>query len=284
MIREVEMSTQPKKQRIQGRLDAVTKKWWPYPLLMLLFFIPTYATRSYDPRQSVDLIGQVLAAPLIFAFPVLMPIAKIVIVVLSVGVLVYGNKLRRAFNVYAAALYLALALFQTAAVTDTYGLVVISGNMALILVVALVWVWEVVAERNDFRARKRPLWRWWVAPLAVVSLLSPVDTSTMSPDFSLVRLLTNEAGLTFCMMTPVVLAVLTLFHPTVNPAVLRISSFAGVLLGVVNMIVWFAMQSWGWWMGVLHIPLVVISIYAFALAHVKMAGESSSTIPALPER
>lgn len=278
------MSIQPRKQIIQDRLDAVTKKWWLYPLLLLLFFIPTYASRSYDPRQSTDLIGQVLSAPLIYTFHILMPLAKIVIMVLIVGVLVFGNKMRRAFNVYVAALYLALALFQTTAITDTYGLVVISGNMALILVVALAWTWEGVAERNDFRVRKRSLWRWWVVPLAVVSYLAPVDASAMSPDFYPLHLLTNEAGLTFCMMTPVVLAVLILFHPTVNPAVLRISSFAGALLGVVNMIVWFAVESWAWWMGVLHIPLVVISLYAFSLAHVKGDGESPSTIPALPER
>jgi hypothetical protein len=277
------MSTQPKRQRIQGRLDAITRKWWLYPLLLLLFFIPTYASRSYDPRQSVDLIGQVLSAPLIYAFPVLMPIAKIVTVALFVGVLVYGNKMRRPFNIYVAVLYLALALFQTAAVTDTYGLVVISGNMALVLVVALVWAWEVVAERNDFEPRKRPLWRWWVAPLAVLALLAPVDASTMSPDFSPVRLLTNEAGLTFCMMTPVVLAVLTLYCPTVNSTVLRISSFAGILLGAVNMIVWFVLESWGWWMGVLHIPLVVISVYAFVLGHVKVGGGSRDAIPVQPE-
>jgi len=268
------MSTQLKKRRIQGGLDAVTKKWWLYPLLVLLFFIPTYASRSYDPRQSVDLIGEVLSAPLIYAVPVLMPVAKIITVVLIVGVLVYGNRMRRAFNVYVAVLYVAFALFQTAAVTETYGLVVISGNMALILIVALLWVWGVVAERNDFVARKRPLWRWWVAPLGVLSLLAPVEASTMSPDFSPLCLLTNEAGLTFCMMTPVVLAVLTLFHPTVNPAVLRVSSFVGILLGVINLIVWFAVESWGWWMGVLHIPLVVISIYAFVLGHTRAAGES----------
>lgn len=93
-----------------------------------------------------------------------------------------------------------------------------------------------------------------------------------------VRLLTNEAGLTFCMMTPVVLAVLTLFHPTINPAVLRVSSFAGVLLGTANMIVWFAVESWGWWMGVLHIPLVVLSIYAFVIAHVGAPGGSPRAI------
>lgn len=272
------MDAHPKKEMLQGRLDGVTKKWWLYPLLLLLFFIPSYASRSYDPRQSVDLIGQVLSAPLIYAFPVLMPAAKIMTVILIFGVLKYGNKMRRAFNLYIAVLYLALALFQTAAITETYGLVVITGNMALILIVAFVWIWEVVAERNDFGNRRQPLWRWWVAPLGVVSLLAPVDASTMSPDFSLFRLLTNEAGLTFCMMTPVVLAVLTLFHPTVNLAVLRVSSFAGMLLGAVNMIVWFAIESWGWWMGILHIPLVVISIYAFVLAHARAARASSASL------
>ena len=228
------MSTQPQIQGVQGRLAELTRKWWLYPLLLLLFFIPTCAARNYDPRQSVDLIGQVLSAPLINAFPGLMPLAKIATVVLVVGVLVHGNKMRRAFNVYMAVLYLALALFQTAAITDTYGLVIISGNMALGLIVAMVWIWEVVARDNDFGTRERPWWRWWMAPLAVVSLLAPVDGRTMSPDFSPVRMLTNEAGLTFCMMTPVALAVLTLFHPTVNPVVLRILSFAGILLGAVT--------------------------------------------------
>jgi len=261
------MNTEPKIERIQEKLDTVTKKWWLYLLLLLLFFIPTYSSKGHDPRQSIDLIGQVLSAPIIYSFPVLMPIAKAVPVVLIVGVLVAGNKMRRPFNIYVAVLYMAIAFFQSVAFTDTYGLVVLSGNLALILIVAMVWVWESIAERNDFRFRKHPLWSWWVAPLAVVSFLAPVDTSTMSPDFNPVRLLTNEAGLTFCMMTPVVLAVLTLFHPAFNLAALRVSSFAGMLFGAVNMIVWFAVESWGWWMGMMHIPLVVISVYAFVLAH-----------------
>jgi hypothetical protein len=149
---------------LQRSLDTATKKWWLYLLLLLLFFIPAYASKGYDPRHSVDLIGQVLSGPMIYAFPVLMPVAKIVPLALIGGVLVYGNRMRRAFNVYVAALYLALAFLQTVAVTDTYGLVVISGNLALVLIVALLWVWEVVADRNDFQAGKHPLWRWWVAP------------------------------------------------------------------------------------------------------------------------
>jgi hypothetical protein len=38
-----------------------------------------------------------------------------------------------------------------------------------------------------------------------------------------------------------------------------------MLLGAVNMLVWFVVLPSGWWMGVLHIPLLVISIYAFVL-------------------
>jgi hypothetical protein len=266
------MSKGTRVERIQARLDALTGKWWLYLLLLLLFFIPTYASKGYDRHDSIDLIGEVLSDPLINASPVLMPLAKIVPVVLIAGVLAFGNRVRRAFNVYAAVLFFALALFQTAAITEAHGFVVISGNLALVLVVALAWVWETIAQRNDFEPRARRPWKWWVAPLAIVALFAPIDSRTMSPDFSAAALLANEAGLTCCMMTPVVLAVLTLFYPSVNRTVLRVHSFAGLILGAVNMAVWFFLEPWGWWMGVLHIPLVVISVYAFVLGHRRGEG------------
>jgi hypothetical protein len=253
----------------QEKLDRITRKWWLYLLLLLLFFFPTYAQRNYDPRQSTELIGQVLSAPLIATFPVLNPIAKIIPVALITGLLMYGNKVRRAFNVYVALLYLVLSLFQTMALTESYGLVILTGNMVLVLVVALVWIWEVAVEMNDFAPRKRPLWIWWVAPAALLPFLAPINTGTLSPDFGLAGLLVNEAGLTYCMMTPVILAVLILFHPTINLTVLRISSFTGMLFGAVNMIMWFVLEPWGWWMGVLHIPMVVLSLYAFVISHQK---------------
>ena len=262
------MNTNSARERIQKKLDAVTKKWWLYLLLLLLFFfVRPYATEGYEPRETMDLILQIFSKPLIYTFPALMPIAKAIPAVLVVSVMVLGNRMRRVFNGYVALLHVALACFQNAALTDTYGLAISSGNLALILVVALLWIWEVIAERNDFEPRQQPLWKWWVAPLALLAFLAPVDASTMSPDFSPVRLLANEAGLTYCMMTPVILAVVTLYHPTVNLAVLRVSSFVGMIIGAVNMLVWFVVMPSGWWMGVLHIPLVVISIYAFVLAH-----------------
>lgn len=270
------MRTESTRDRVQRDLDAVTKKWWLYPLLLLLFFIRPYTSQGYDPAESMDVILQALSNPLIYGFPVLMPIAKAMPAILIAGVMVLGNRIRRAFNAYVALLYVALACFQHTSLTSQYGLVIVGGNLVLILIVGLLWIWEVFAERNDFEPRRRPFWKWWVAPLAILTLLAPVDASTMAPDFSPLSLLTNESGLTYCMMTPVILAILTLYHPTVNLAVLRVTSFVGMLIGAVNMLVWFFVMPSAWWMGVLHIPLVAISVYALVLGLRKVTATQTA--------
>jgi len=75
-------------------------------------------------------------------------------------------------------------------------------------------------------------------------------------------------------MTPVYLAVLTLCHPKVNLATLRVTSLIGIIIGLYNMLVNFGFDpSMLWWNGVLHIPLLSISIYAFALSFRRGAAE-----------
>jgi hypothetical protein len=241
-------------------------KWWFYPLLMSLFFVRAYASRPYEVTEVMELIIATLSNPLIFRFPALMPVAKLIPVVLIAGLMIYGNRVRRLFNGYVALLYTLLALFQTTAVTESFGLVVITGNLILILLVALLWWWEVAAEKNDYEPVERPLWRWWVVPVALFAFLMPVNKATM-PDFNILGMLTNEAGLTYCMMTPVILGVCTLYYPRLNRSVFRISSVVGLIFGVVNMLTWFIIAPGGWWMGVLHLPLVLISFYAFLLSY-----------------
>lgn len=216
---------------------------------------------------------QALSNPLIYSIPILFPIAKAIPVLLIVGLIILGNRMRRAFNIYTALLFLAVAISQNSGQTETYGLVITFGNLIMVLFIALVWILEIFAERNDFEPRRIPLWRWWVVPIATFALLAPVDSSTLSPDFNPVRLLTSESGLTNCMMIPVILAILTLYYPTVNLSVLRIMSFIGIYFGIMNVVTWFFILSYGWWMGVLHVPLVTLSIYAFVLGHLKIEQE-----------
>jgi len=109
------MNTNSVRGRIQEKLDAVTRRWWLYPLLLLLFFIRPYASEGYDPRESIDVMLQVFSNPLMYTFPALMPIAKAVPAVLIAGVMVLGNRMRRVFNGYVALLSVALACIHNTA-------------------------------------------------------------------------------------------------------------------------------------------------------------------------
>lgn len=255
--------------RIQRTLHAVTRKWWLFLLLLLLFFIQPHAARAYSPREALDVISAALMNPWIFQAPKLMPIAKALPALLTIGLIVLGDPMKRFVSAYAALLCGVLAVFQQTGWTASYGFVIVTSNVVLVSIVALLWAWELLSGENDFRPRRIPARRWRIAPLALFAFLSPVDASTLAPDFNVLHLLTNEAGLTYCMMTPLMLTVLVLYYPTVNLALLRVASFVGMLFGVVNMIVWFLLSPSGWWMGVLHIPLLVISSYAFVIGQSK---------------
>ena len=90
----------------------------------------------------------------------------------------------------------------------------------------------------------------------------------MLPDFNPIWIIANEAGLAFCMMTPVYLAILIIYYPDVNIATLRITSIVGVIIGFYNFLlnfIWYYESLF--WNGVFHIPLIVISIYALILSY-----------------
>ena len=245
---------------------TLTQKWWFFIILLLLFFLPSYATEPFDPRQSPMVIQQVLKDPLIFRYPFLMPISKAITALLVVAIFTLGNRARRVFNIYMTLIYIGLALFQTSAFTEDYGFVILSGNLVLVFVLALGWGVETLVEHNDFTRRRIPLWKWWVAPLALLAYLAPIASDTLAPDFNLLGMLSNPACLTYCMLTPIVIAIMTLFHPTVNRPLLRLMGFVGVIFGLVNVITWFVISPAGWWMGILHLPLLLISIYGFILS------------------
>ena len=68
-------------------------------------------------------------------------------------------------------------------------------------------------------------------------------------------------------MTPVYVGLLTLYYPKVNMVTLRVTSLVGLSIDIANMFNNFLMRpSKNWWNGVLHIPLLVISLYGLILS------------------
>ena len=67
-------------------------------------------------------------------------------------------------------------------------------------------------------------------------------------------------------MTPVYLAILLLFYPEVNIVTLRITGLVGLILGIYNIGFIFGMNTGTWYVGVLHLPLVIVSGSALILS------------------
>lgn len=66
-----------------------------------------------------------------------------------------------------------------------------------------------------------------------------------------------------------ILGILILFSKNINKATLNVISFVGVSFGIFNMMTWFGFNIKDCWMGILHLPLLIISIYGLRISKMK---------------
>ena len=247
------------------RVNALTTKWWFYALLLVVFFMPSYAAQGVDPAETFKLVQTVLSSPLVRDYPMLMVVSKIAAAVVIGAMFALREKTCRLFAFFAAGVFFIIALLQNLAFTEQYGTVFLTGNALITLVVAYFWGLETFVQRNAIRAAGMNNRELWMLPLAILAFWFPVDPSTVAPHFALNYLWCNESVLTFCMITPVIIAVTMLLHNRINLPVLRVTSFVGTLFGVINTVAWFVVDGSMWWMGMLHLPLLLISARALWL-------------------
>ncbi len=87
--------------------------------------------------------------------------------------------------------------------------------------------------------------------------------SEAMPDFKPLYLLTNGSNSMFCTMTPMILAVLFFFYPNINTAVLRVTGLSGATIGFIQLVMHLGIfAKTNWWVGVLHIPVFLLSLAA----------------------
>ena len=260
--------------KFQNRFDLITRKWWFIIVFILIdLLIPPIATKGYDPSKTGEIIPYIIRHSLFTSdsLSFLYPIFKILPIILVLTLIFSGNRIRRIFSFYVGINYILVAILQYISISDLYGFAVVSGNFILTLFVAFIWFGEFAINKNDFPPRKISLIRLWVIPLAFLAFWFPLNPESMKPDFNPSYIFTNSVGLAFCNMTPVYLAILTLYYPRINMVTLRITSLLGVIIGFFNLLVNFLIDpDVLWWFGVLHLPLVFISIYALILSFRKI--------------
>lgn len=254
--------------KIQRKLEWLTGRWWFILVFVLLgFIVPPYASKGYEYSETGTVIQHILGNSLLHDVSPLYPIFKILPILLIISIFFFRNRVTRLFSFYAGITYILFVFLQGISITKEYGLGIVTGNVVMLLIVAAFWFWEAKMGKNDFTPRKFSIWNYWALPLAFLAFWFPLNLETMKPDFNPIYLFANPAGLAFCMMTPVYLSILILYYPKVNIPTLRITALSGITIGFWNMVVNFLIKpDILWWNGVLHLPLVFISIYALILS------------------
>lgn len=194
----------------------------------------------------------------------LSPTIHVITVVLLVALRRYGSRVGRVADAFFGILFLFFAFGNHIAVTEDYGLVVLTGNLVPILIVGLFWMWEVYKPLNEYVFQRLPAWRYWVLPFVFLAFWSPINAE-LNPDFNPLLLLTSSFGVMYCPTTPLIVAVLTLIYPRVNIFLLRIISFIGLLIGLFNALSFFIMPGYTLWNLILLIPLILISAYGLLI-------------------
>jgi hypothetical protein len=266
---------------MSSKIEKFSSKKWSYPLLyVLLFFLntvfPPYASKGYSWGETGQVIYSLLRVSL-KPYVHLAPIFHIATLILIILIWKYGKRASRIFSAYVGVNYVFIALGQGIGTTEKYGLVILTGGVVSYLLIALLWCWESFNPKTDTTFTRLPLIRYWTVPLAFLAFWSPIRAIPLKGavlDFNPRLLLTSYGyGLSFCMTTPVILCLLTLFYPNINKPLLKVNSFVGIIYGLWNMLSLLDPQTR--WSGILHFPLLLISIYAFVLPNILKANQAS---------
>jgi hypothetical protein len=168
-----------------------------------------------------------------------------------------------------------VAIFQNISLETQFGYAILLGNIIIQGLVIITWIYEIKVQKNDFSKINITWWKILCLLLGFFAFWMPSKNGLMH--FSFIDLFINEAGLTYCMITPVALSVLLLYYPDVNRVTLRVTAFVGLYFGIMNMLTWFVLNTEFWWMGVLHLPLLMNSIIGLICSRAIKVRTSYST-------
>lgn len=234
---------------------------WFRILLAACFVIPAVGEVPYDPAETPDVVRAVLQDPYAVSVAALLPLAKLALAVAAALPFLGVRWSGRILLGYYTGILIAVAFLQNMGDTVQFGYAWLIGNTVVQVVVAAWCLIDLVNGRTTLsRENLRPR-RLWLLPLMALALLMPYDLDAGQITPSLASVLGNEAGVTYCMITPVVLGVLLVFPDAVDRRTLSVISFVGLIFGLINLAVWFGLNPQDWWMGVLHIPLVITASY-----------------------
>ena len=249
----------------------IYKKWFKI-LLVLIMFCPLITEQKYNSQYTTDVIASVLEHPYINNIGICLIIAKIILLVICLLPLLMKEKSCKYILGYYGVILLFVGLFQNMSNTE-YGFTFIIGNMIVQYIVSICCFNDVIKSKSKISKEDLNKKALWIIPLMILAFLMPyiIENNKIIPSIS--TIFTNEAGVTYCMITPVIIGMLILFSKNIDKATINIISFVGLSFGIFNMMTWFGFNIKDWWMGILHLPLLIISIYGLRISKIKKGSD-----------
>ncbi len=256
-------------------------KIWFKIILTILVFIPAYSQIPFEQTDTASVIASVLSGPLIASITWFLPVFKLLLLCVSITPFVFREKSEKAVFGYYVFVLAAVGVFQNMAQTETYGFVWLLGNTLIEFAVLGFCIYDLIKGKSIIQKQFFNRGRCWIIPLMLLAYLMPYtvsDAGAVIPAFTL-HVLYNESGVTYCMITPVIIGVLLLFSKGIHKPTLSVLSYAGFIFGLLNVVTWFVVQRESWWMGILHLPLVAIALCGLIIAHNESPNSYKMSLP-----
>ncbi|MHA2427358.1 MAG: hypothetical protein ACXADB_04970 [Candidatus Hermodarchaeia archaeon] len=245
-------------------MESKWKQWILYVVLILCSFLPLLTTIPYAPwDRGLAMFELFMITSL--SYPLwLRALLHVSIVILVLLLIPYGIRLGRFASAFFGFLFLFHAFSQNIAILPTYGFSILLGNLVLLTILGVYWLWEVYRPQNDYVFSRLPWWRYWPIPFLILAFWFPYGAGLL-PDFNPLLLLFSDFGVTFCATAPLIIAILTWIYPSVNKQLYTLTCFIGALIGIFNLLAPLTMPGYTLWMLFLHTPLILISFYGLLL-------------------
>mgnify|MGYP000945574218 CR=1 FL=1 len=260
-----------KKEKIKR---PIVFRLWFKILFLMLSFLPLISQKPYDPTQTAIVISEVLGSPLIEMLPWVRIAGKFALLAVSLLLLFYRPSRTRIPLIYYTIMLVLVGFFQNMAFTENYGFVWLIGNTLLMVFTALFCLNDLVKKQSFFKPENLNRNRLWVVPLMGLAILMPfgIRDGSMIPALNW-SIFSNGAGVAYCFITPVIEGLLLLYSKGIKKTTLSIISFTGSIFAIFNLMTWFVFIPESWWMGVLHLPLFILSVFGIRTASKEYKAE-----------
>jgi len=238
----------------------ILSRWFLIVMIIMAFILPPYAEKGFVAQNIGNIINATLSNSFVRNLLPYSTLFQIVVLIFFVGLILFKNRVGKAFTIFVGISYSLYALVQNIAITDQFGLSMILSNIILCLMTSFVWLSDVRSNKNSYTFNNFNKKNAWLIIVALFCLWWPMDFSG-TPDFNPLYFFTGHVAqsLQFCSMTPIFLIILIYCKPAISLPVYRMTGISGTIIGFWNMMSFFNPSTV--FVGVYHLPLFLISIY-----------------------